>query len=254
MIWKCIGASSIGSSHVESNKNCEDSIAYTVVSTPSEQILLCVISDGAGSAKYAQQASSIVTKESVVYLSEALLENKIVNSASIWALAEHLYAILEKQATEKSVNIYEFSCTYLGCVVYNDRAIVFQIGDGVIVREDDLGNYSCIFIPQNGEYSNTTNFLVDDMNFGNLKIKELDNAINEIALTTDGLQNLILLNESNEIHQPFFTGLFKWLRLAKADNEVKILEKKLDEYLNSEIINSKTDDDKTLFLATRINA
>ncbi len=254
MIWKSIGRSSIGTSHIQSGKNCEDAISYKIINHNDSEIMLCIVSDGAGSAKYAEQGSQLVTKESIEYLSKILLEGRIINTVTILALAEHLYDQLKEKAINNEVHINEFSCTYLGCILYSDRSILFQIGDGIIVQSDEFGNYSCVWIPQNGEYSNTTNFLIDDANFGNLHVKELDNPIDEIAITTDGLQNLILKYDSNEIHQPFFTSLFKWLRMAKADKDIEILDRKLNDYLNSDLINSKTDDDKTLFLATRLIA
>jgi len=79
----------------------------------------------------------------------------------------------------------------------------------------------------------------------------LQETIKEIAIFTDGLQLLTLNNESLSVHQPFFQDLFKWLRMATQEEHLQVLGRKLGEYLNSEPINNRTDDDKTLFLATR---
>lgn len=253
MNWKCIGTTSIGTSHVLSQKTCEDALSFQIITFTVNEVLIAIISDGAGSAKYAEKASKIVTKEGVQYLKKLIENNHQINSSSIYSLAEYLYNILEEEAVRLETNINEFSCTFLGCILFSNCSILFQIGDGIIVQRDDFDFYSCSLIPQNGEYSNTTNFLVDDVGFGNLNIKELDYSIDEIAITTDGLQTLILKNDSNEIHQPFFTNLFKWLRLAKTDFDINILNQKLSEYLSSDLINARTDDDKTLFLATRVS-
>ena len=253
MSWKCIGAKSIGTSHIQNKKACEDAYSFQIVNYASQDVLIAIISDGAGSAKYAEQASKLVTIEGVQYLKKLLDENHEINSSSIYSLAEYLYSMLEVRASSLASNINEFSCTFLGCILFSSRSVLFQIGDGIIVQGNNLDFYSCIWIPQNGEYYNTTNFLVDDMGFGNLNIKELDYSIDEIAITTDGLQTLILKNESNEIHQPFFTNLYKWLRMAKTVTDIKTLDLKLNDYLGSNLINSRTDDDKTLFLATRIS-
>jgi len=253
MKWKIIGEKSIGTSHIQSGKPCEDSISYNLIQENDKEILLCCLSDGAGSAKYAKDASTLATTKAVEELTKRILENKRIDESFILTLAELLYEELVILAKVSSATLNEYSCTFLGCVLYEDSSIFFQIGDGIIIREDGCGNYTTIWLPQNGEYSNTTTFLIDDSFFGNLKIQKLDQPINEIALTTDGLQMLILNNETNNIHKPFLYELFKWLRLADTPEKTNILSKKLAEYLSSEKINTRTDDDKTLFLATRLS-
>ncbi|MEO6584056.1 MAG: protein phosphatase 2C domain-containing protein, partial [Ferruginibacter sp.] len=188
------------------------------------------------------------------FLKRLVIKNEIITQVTILSLTEFLYDELKEQAFHFESALNEFSCTFLGCVLYQDNSVFFQIGDGIIVRNDNSGNFTTIWLPQNGEYSNTTTFLIDDIYFGNLKFKELDEKIDEIALTTDGLQILILNNDTNDIHQPFFLELFKWLRLANSPEQIDILGKKLQDYISSDIINDRTDDDKTLILATRLNA
>jgi hypothetical protein len=86
----------------------------------------------------------------------------------------------------------------------------------------------------------------------NLKTAIIAETIMEIAVFTDGLQMLALNNETTTVHQPFFYDMFKWLRKANNTENIGILDKKLKEYLDGNVINSRTDDDKTLLLATRI--
>ena len=141
----------------------------------------------------------------------------------------------------------------LGCFITNKNAVFFQIGDGAIVRNDGTGHYVTIWWPQNGEYLNSTSFLIDDKNFGNLQVTILDEKIDEVALITDGLQQLTLNTETEQVHQPFFKSLFSLLRTADDEKKISILNQKLIEYLRSDQINNRTDDDKTLFLATRLD-
>jgi hypothetical protein len=51
-------------------------------------------------------------------------------------------------------------------------------------------------------------------------------------------------------YEPFFSPMFNWLR-ASADGRSVELSNSLTVYLASEKVNSRTDDDKTLILATR---
>jgi hypothetical protein len=137
-------------------------------------------------------------------------------------------------------------------VIFPNKACFLQVGDGAIIRNDGTGHFTWLWWPQNGEYQNTTAFLIDDPNFANLKTRVIEERIDEVAVFSDGLQMLALNNETETVHQPFFKDLFKWLRLAKENEHIAILDKKLADYLAGDIINNRTDDDKTLLLATRL--
>jgi len=253
MIWKAIGKSVIGTSHIQNNKLCEDALVYTEVIHQNESIFIAIASDGAGSALFANQAAELIVNRGTKILIDWILNDLPINEAAILALAEILYDELAQEADNCQVPLNEFSSTFLGAVLYKSAAIFFQSGDGVIIRDDGIGGYAAIWWPQNGEYINTTSFLIEDKQFPNLKISLIHEQINEIAILTDGLQMLTLNTETLTVHQPFFTSLFKWLRLAIEVDDVLILNEKLSDYLSSEAINDRTDDDKTLLLATRIS-
>ncbi len=254
MIWKNIGKSVIGTSHSNTGKPCEDALAFSIITdSVGEEVLVAIVSDGAGSANKAKEASELVTKKAIELFTEFIETDKSINEAAILALVETIYDELMQVATLAEESLSEYSCTFLGAVIYQSSAVFFQIGDGAIIRDDGNDCFSTIWWPHNGEYVNTTSFITDDNNFANLKITIISETINEIAILTDGLQHLSLNNETSTVYQPFFTGLFKWLRYANKAEEVEILNNKLEEYLCSGAINSRTDDDKTLFLATRIH-
>lgn len=254
MMWKVIGQSVIGTSHLAANKSCEDAIAYKVVSTANnETALICCVSDGAGSAAYAEEASAMATQKAVELLEENILAEKDIDNSTVLSVAENIYDALANLAEERGVELNEFSCTFLGCILLEEKSVFFQIGDGAIIRDDGNNGYAAIWWPQNGEYSNTTVFLVDDINFPNLKITTVNERINEVAIITDGLQHLTLNNETSSVHGLFFSDLFKWLRMATKPEEIDILNSKLKEFLSSQMISGRTDDDKTLFLATTLN-
>jgi hypothetical protein len=254
MRWKAIGKAIRGTSHLQSGKPCEDAIKYTVVPSPfNGDVLVCCISDGAGSTKYAAEASSLVTTKTVDYLSQQIMKGEELAEADIISIAEQLYDELNEIATQRNEPLNEFSCTFLGCVLFDTKSIFFQIGDGAIIRDDGNDNFVTVWWPQNGEYSNTTSFLIDDHNLCQLKSVVVEGYVQEVALFTDGLQLLTLNNENLSVHQPFFSGMFKWLRMATTEEDINILNRKLGEYLDSDAINSRTDDDKTLFLATRLS-
>lgn len=248
MIWKAIGCSVIGTSHTAQGKSCDDAIKYVV---PDGNTLICAISDGAGSALQAAKAAEIATQKTIEFLSLSVNNNEELTEAHIYALAEDIYDSLETLANEGNEPIQEYSCTLLGCVLMAGKAVFFQIGDGAIVRSDGSGYYTPVWWPETGEYLNTTSFVINDRTFANLNVAVINETVNEVAIFSDGLQMLALNMEGRSVHQPFFTDLFKYLRMADDSEKLNILNGKLAAYLDSPAINERTDDDKTLFLATR---
>lgn len=252
MIWKIIGQSVIGSSHIQSGKGCEDAIQYeTVTLADGDEALICFISDGAGSAQFAQEAAKASVAMATELAADLLADEKEPTDQHLLQIAEQVYDHLNEQANIAGVPKNEFSCTLLGFILLPKKAAFLQIGDGAIIRNDGSGHFTHIFWPHNGEYQNTTAFLIDNPNLPDLRTKIVDEAISEISIFTDGLQMLTLNHETETVHQPFFTDLFKWLRMAREEAHTSALNIKLTDYLSGPVINSRTDDDKTLLLATR---
>ena len=110
--------------------------------------------------------------------------------------------------------------------------------------------FSVVFWPDSGEYTNSTYFITDESALNSLRINKVTTAINEIALFSDGLQHLALSYESKTPHSPFFEPMFAILR-DKKDTNCDYLDQQLTHFLKSDSINARTDDDKTLILATR---
>ena len=255
MRWKTIGQSVIGTSHSAADRGCDDAAQYRViVDDDDREILICCLSDGAGSAKYAAMAAEFATSKMVESLATYALAGAHIEEKEVYAMLEDIYDGLSVISKIEEIPIEEYSCTLLGAVVMPTRAVFFQIGDGAIVRSDDSGRFLPVWWPENGEYQNTTTFITDDANMGQLKVLCIEACIQEVALFSDGLQMLALQWESRTVHQPFFTDLFTVLRRADTPEKVALLNAKLAAFLDSPAVNARTDDDKTLILATRLDA
>lgn len=253
MIWKVIAQSVIGTSHIAAGKTCEDAVHFCLAELPrGGEALICFVSDGAGSATYAAEASAAAVQQGTDIMRDWILAEKEIDDAALMELAEMIYDGLDTLAAEREVMLNEFSCTLLGYVILPEMACFMQIGDGAIVRNDGSGYFTHLWWPHNGEYQNTTTFLIDDPNLRNLKTKVIHESIAEVAIFTDGLQMLALNNETETVHQPFLNDLFKVLRMVENPEHIDILNNKLAGYLAGDTINSRTDDDKTLLLATRL--
>ena len=242
-----------GTSHVAAGKDCEDALSFSLsTSKDGEEVLLCCVSDGAGSAQHAAYASSVITRR-CLELMEDMCAQGAISEAAAFNIAEIIYSELQDEATHTGTPLEEYAATMLACAVPNNKSAFLQIGDGAIVRRGEAGGYQLAWWPHSGEYHNTTSFLVDDANMPNLNVLVTDDPVHEIALLTDGLQMLALSTETRAAHEPFFEGLFAPLRHAGDPTRLGMLNEKLAEWLNSTAINNRTDDDKTLFLATRLS-
>lgn len=251
-MWKYGFASVAGTSHRKAALPCQDaSRAEITVDQNGNEILIAAVSDGAGSAAQAQLGSVMAmeffiakvkthfeTGGNLKQLTEGFIENWVAafqQTAASWA--------------GEGGTIQEFACTLLAVVVGNEQTIYFHLGDGAIV-ESGYDLYRCASWPQQGEYANTTHFLTDADAASKIIVELKNYAVDEVALFTDGLQNLVLDYRTQSAHSPFFAPLFNWLR-PRPNGFSQEFSDSLVTYLNSEKFNARTDDDKTLLLATR---
>ena len=84
-----------------------------------------------------------------------------------------------------------------------------------------------------------------------MEFDAIGHAVEEIALFTDGLENLVLNKAEKTVHAPFFDSMFRSVRASAADGVDAALSQGLENYLSGPVITERTDDDKTLILATR---
>jgi hypothetical protein len=122
-----------------------------------------------------------------------------------------------------------------------------QIGDGAIILGNDT-LYGVVFWPQSGEYANSTNFLTSDEYEQQLEFLATRSTCSNVALMTDGIERIALRFDIQTPHTPFFDPLFRALR-STAD--VDSLNEGLRGFLSSNSVQLRSDDDKTLVLATR---
>ena len=166
-----------------------------------------------------------------------------------------LRAEIKDRADAEDLSAREFACTVLAVIIGEDRAAFFQIGDGAMVvsNRSEPDDYGWIFWPQHGEFANETNFITQDNALDVLEFEAEDRCVDEIALFTDGIERLVLDLTEKTAHPPFFRTLFRWLvKTEPTPVETEIQTSPvLDQYLGSKQINDRTDDDKTLILASR---
>jgi hypothetical protein len=247
-MWKFLNESVQGTSHRQGGIVCQDS---SLVTPDGEDVIIAVVSDGAGSASESQIGSSLSCSMITTCAQDffaaggslAKLDNETIQK---WL--RDLRDALTKEAEKRNLKIRDLACTLIFAIVGTDRATFGQIGDGAIVTLDS-STYSTVFWPQSGEYQNTTFFVTDDDYENHFQIRIDAKAIDELAMFTDGLQMLALNYAAKTVHEPFFKPMFSALRAASDQRD---LIGPLREFLNSSNVNNRTDDDKTLVLVTRL--
>jgi hypothetical protein len=241
-MWKLVHGSVRGTSHAATDQPCQDFCAGKHV----DSTVAAACSDGAGSADLSHLGSKSAVER---FMDVATPSESAPERAAIEAWVDAARERVLEEAATQGVVPRRLACTLLVAIVGDGWATFAQIGDGVIVFNGDAG-YELAFWPDNGEYANTTRFLTDDDYRKHLRIEIVTRQVSELAVMTDGLQMLALDFKGARVHDRFFEPLFRTVR--NNPNE-EALRTSLLEFMDSKRVNERTDDDKTLLLATRIN-
>lgn len=256
--WRYIAASVIGTSHEKSGGACQDANGCFIHVCPDgETILVAAVADGAGSALAggegaAKSCAALLDLIAQHLASSYNADGIALNTAKSWITS--IQATLDAEALATSRERKDFACTLLAMIVGHSSAACLQIGDGVMVLADsEEQTYGHVFWPDRGEYANTTHFITQEEALEHLQFTTIRRCIVEVALLTDGLQTVALNYQQQSAHEPFFKGLFAPLRSVPEGHSVE-LSNSLAAFLSSSRVNDKTDDDKTLVLASRVAA
>jgi hypothetical protein len=256
--WRVAHNSVIGTSHEKTGLPCQDAGGCRVVSDPAgQQVLLAVACDGAGSASRSLDGANLTAARFLRDFGESTQRSGFdeITKEFVVDWLSRVRADIRNRADADDVPSREFACTVLGAVIGESRAAFFQIGDGAMVvsNRSEPDDYGWIFWPQHGEFANQTNFVTQDNALEVLEFEIEERCIDEVAIFTDGIERLVLDLTEKTAHAPFFRTLFGWLvKTEPSEVEIEIsVSPVLSTYLGSKQINDRTDDDKTLILATR---
>lgn len=253
MTWRVVCGTAVGTSHKDTGAPCQDRVAWNVVRTPDGvDFLIAVVCDGAGSAIHGERGAEASCEAIIGCVTRAIGDSSNLDEIDdeqikTWFLTarDHVRAL----AREEESDLREYSCTALVAVVGAHQAICAQIGDGAIVVSGTEGAFEVACWPEGGEYANQTFFITDDAVAAHVHIRRFDN-IRDIFVFSDGLQRLALHEASKSAHAPFFAALVTTVRDSRTADET--LNEQLRSYLNSDVINSRTDDDKSLVIGCRL--
>ncbi len=252
-MWKLVYASVQGTTHRKLRQPCQDHVFGTIVPAAMGPVLVAACSDGAGGAE-SSAAGSRVACETILHgifhtLKKGLPVAKLDKPGMVhWY--QDVREALSAEARARRVPLHEMACTLLTAVVDAQMAVFAQVGDGaIVIRDEEL--HRPVFWPQAGPHPHTTNFVTDPQFADHLDFLVRERPVQELALLTDGLQQLALNFGTKKARPAFFRKLFEPLRRA---GQVEGLTLPLRVFLNSPAVNRRTNDDKTLLLATRLDA
>jgi hypothetical protein len=230
---------------------CQDSHGVRQLGEAADGVILACVADGAGSAQFGDVGSTIACGTFIESAASYYALNGRFDglcAADVLAWCEDARERIQKEATNRDCPTRELATTLCAAIVTPSCSCFFQIGDGAIIL-GSAGAYGVVFWPQSGEYANSTNFLTSDEYRKRLEfVTTTTSRFSDMALLTDGLERLALRFDNHTPFVPFFDPLFRALRNAE---DVVGLNDGLRRFLQSDPVQSRSDDDKTLILATR---
>jgi Protein phosphatase 2C len=245
MVWAALGESVTGTSHRARNVACQDAFRFRTFGSMAEWLVV-VAADGAGSASHSEIGATVACDEFARRV-EVLGPDMLFNREGMTALFTDVRHAIFAQAECLDVRPRDVACTALLAVVGPTCAAFAQLGDGAIVIGHGQ-DHRAVFWPEPAEYANATDFLTDDPFADLIRFDTITDPIVEVAAFTDGLQRLALDFTGRMAYPAFFRPLFDELR--RATDPASLVEP-FRKFLDSDRVNERTDDDKTLVLALR---
>lgn len=251
--WRVVAASSIGTSHIKFGTDCQD--AFEQEFFPEHGTVLLVASDGAGSASQSETGAKLATAEIRDCVRNHFEDGHGVEEITRDVVLNWLAGVAARiahRAAAHELDVREYACTLVAAIVSPTHTCFFQVGDGAIVIRPRGDDWTYVFWPQHGEYINTTVFVTDPVAALNAEFSSSAGAVDEVAVFTDGIEALVLHQATQSVHSPFFDKIFAPVRALTDAGYSEELSAKLGAYLSSPVICERTDDDKTLLLASRL--
>src|SRR5262245_40217691 len=155
--WRFASATVIGTSHVKSGTPCQDHQRCRVFRNGADEPIMAIaVSDGAGSATRGEDGATITCASLIEQAELFLAQDRGLASITEQDARDWLDAVrkaITDHASDAGNDVRDYACTMLFAFVGVEAAVFLQIGDGVIVINDQDQHWSWVFWPERGEFA-----------------------------------------------------------------------------------------------------
>lgn len=248
--WTWAAASCRGTSHVRKNVRRQD--AFSCSFSTKEGTLIAVVSDGAGSAQMGGEGASLTCRTLITLARQFdFSQQQLPTDADIWSWIAVARERIERAAEARCLRPRDFAATLILLISSGEETLVAHIGDGSAVLQcSNTSEWNALSWPSQGEYASSTYF-VTDYPEPRLNISRSNCPVNALAVFSDGVERIALDMAAQKPHKPFFDGMIRPVASTTIEGFDPHLSQQLSKYLDSDVVNARTDDDKTLILAVR---
>lgn len=252
MAWRGLVRSATGTRHQKQQQPCQDYGACLML----DKVAVGAVADGAGSAALAEMGAKLAVDRVMRFLesSNRVLSRKHrlekafteIEARQVFGRAtEHAIAALERYAAENNCNLSDLACTLLIFVATPHWVASMQIGDGFILVHPDGSDYQLLCQPQKGEYANETAFITSPQALDEMQVTVLEGEQQFVCVATDAIERVAIQLRDWTPFPPFFHKLEEYLQETENPEQDDAY---LVDFLESERLSERTDDDKTLLL------
>jgi len=246
--WRAVAKSVIGTSHRSMGEPCQDASDYRIEC--DGKVILGAVSDGMSSAALSHEGARWVVEHSLNYLVDQKVwvgEPSRTKLRNIFRdLLQQIHGELTQVTRNHQCSPDDLNCTLVVFVATWDWMAAMQIGDGlIVVRQSEKQRYRIIFQPDKGEYANETTPVTSARAEREMSVRFSRVPVDFICAATDGIENVALVRNKKSWtpYQRFFDPLQEAMVSDGAN-----LERDVEDFLDGDALNSRTDDDKTLLL------
>lgn len=248
--WHTIGAAVAGVSHHRDQLPCQDAFAYRQLSTGE---LIVAVADGAGSASHAAAGAALLVTAAVEAAAATLAKYQPLSRQAWRMLIADAFATARNHvlahAASQAQPARNYAATLVLLILHAEGAACGLVGDCAAVVLDEADQLVSLCVPQRGEYANTTHFVIQPNGLATLELALWEQPIVAAALFSDGLAALAMNIAQNRPFRPFFEPLFAFA--ASQGGMAETAPATLATFLNSDRVNARTHDDKSLVLVHR---
>jgi len=229
----------------------QDAFKCFIAPTPSKPIVI-IVSDGAGSAPFGGEGASLICRALTVWSRQHFsAADSLPTDDLLERWLNDARQLVNTAASRRNLESRDFAATLIFVISSGDESVVLHVGDGcAVLRDGDTSSWIAPSWPFHGEYASTTAFVTDEPTPNTSIVRHL-RPITAISVFSDGLERLALDLRARQPFVPFFDSIIAPVVSSVSIGKDNDLSGKLNSFLGSDGVNSRSDDDKTLVLAVR---